>query len=189
MADVGQKFGKLTVIQKLPKGVNLCRCECGSETKVSNTRLPKSTGCRECNLERLRSEKWSDDPAYKCWASMKTRCLNRNHKHYDRYGGRGIKVCDRWVESFQSFLEDMGERPSPNHTIERINHDGDYEPSNCKWMLRRYQNDNTSRTRDVSVDGMSFKTLSKAATHFGIPMPHHTVSTKVSPRGHKFCYS
>lgn len=79
---------------------------------------------------------------YTVWLAMKDRCRNQNNPHYKNYGGRGIKVCDRWSQDFLNFLDDMGERPGPGYSIDRIDNDGDYCPGNCKWATRHEQNIN-----------------------------------------------
>jgi len=81
-------------------------------------------------------------PEYRNWQGMKARCLNPNDKDYPRYGGRGITVCDQWIASFAAFLADMGPRPSPKHSIDRLDNGGNYEPVNCRWATYRQQNNN-----------------------------------------------
>lgn len=81
-------------------------------------------------------------PEYSIWMGMIQRCTNSNNMNYKYYGARGIKVCDRWLLSFRNFLADMGSRPSSEHLIDRINNDGNYEPSNCKWNTSKIQNYN-----------------------------------------------
>lgn len=84
---------------------------------------------------------------------MKLRCSNPNTKGYSRYGGRGIQVCDRWRDSFSAFLADMGPRPSPRHSVERRNNDGNYEPDNCYWATDAEQTRNTRQNRNYTYNG------------------------------------
>lgn len=92
----------------------------------------------------------SRTPENQVWRDMKQRCNNPNAQRYDRYGGRGIKVCERW-ETFKNFYEDMGQRPGKGYSIERINNDGNYEPGNCKWATRAEQSRNTVLTKNAGV--------------------------------------
>jgi hypothetical protein len=92
-------------------------------------------------------------PTYSAWQDIKARCLNANRGCYKRYGGRGIKVCERWEHSFEAFLADMGEKPTA-HTLERKNNDGNYEPGNCRWATRMDQNRNKSNNAVFIISGI-----------------------------------
>jgi hypothetical protein len=84
---------------------------------------------------------------------MKQRCYDQSNKNYFNYGGRGIEICERWLHSFENFLADMGERPSPKHSIDRIDNNGNYEPGNCRWATDLEQANNTRKNRLLTVDG------------------------------------
>jgi len=105
---------------------------------------------------------------YTSWASMKGRCLNKNNPKYDRYGGRGIQVCDAWINDFGRFIADMGLKPSPKHSIDRIDNDGNYEASNCRWAIASTQSNNRSTTRIFCYKRMK-GTLRSFAMHYGVP--------------------
>jgi len=108
----------------------------------------------------------SPSPTYRTWVNMLTRCENPKASQYSSYGGRGISICDRW-HSFESFIGDMGERP-PDCTLDRINNDGNYEPSNCRWASKVEQCRNRASSRAVvRSDGIHFPTLSEAAESVG----------------------
>lgn len=109
----------------------------------------------------------SSNPTYSKYQAMKQRCLNPKHVGWPRYGGRGITVCERWLNSFENFLEDMGESPEGT-SIERKDPDGHYEPDNCRWATVLEQANNKRNNRLVEIDGMTFPSLSKASEHFGI---------------------
>lgn len=95
-------------------------------------------------------------PLYTVWKGIRRRCLNPQAPHFHRYGGRGIRVCDRWRDSFAAFVQDMGERPD-GYTLERLDNDGHYEPQNCRWVSRKDQALNKANTRKVVIGGMEYK--------------------------------
>ena len=97
----------------------------------------------------------SRTPEYKAWQQMKIRCFNPNRKDYSHYGSRGIAVCDRWKNSFENFLADMGLKPTPKHSIDRIDNDGDYQKDNCKWSTRVEQQNNRSSNRLITIEDVT----------------------------------
>lgn len=160
----GQRFGRLTVLQKAEarngKQRWLCMCDCGGRNTVATGSLRsghiQSCGCLYVESRGTRrTHGKSKLPEYRVWKSMITRCENRTRDFWKRYGGRGIYVCDRWRNDFTAFLRDMGPRPSSGHTIERINNDGNYEPDNCRWATYEEQGQNTSRARRITFDGQT----------------------------------
>jgi hypothetical protein len=155
---IGLKFGKWTVIRYVDTQNRLQRfeaqCDCGEKSIQYGSDLRRkvlrSTQCIKCknkkNAIKITKHGLHKTPLYKVWCSMLQRCRNPNNKGYKYYGGRGIKVCKRWSK-FQNFLTDMGDRPE-GMTIERVNNDGDYKPSNCKWVSHK-ENCNNRRNKKI----------------------------------------
>jgi len=94
-------------------------------------------------------------PLYQIWQGMKARCLNPSNKHYANYGGRGIKICDKWINDFNQFVKDMGERPQ-GYSIDRIDNNGDYTPNNCKWSTKKEQQRNRRITKYVTIENVKY---------------------------------
>lgn len=173
----GQVFGRLKVIGKDGfKGGQvawLCQCQCGNTVTVPSYYLGSGTtqscGClqRERASEFSRTHGMSNSREYRIWSAMKTRCSNENRDNYKYYGGRGISVCSRWINSFENFIADMGPCPSDKHSIERKDVNGNYEPGNCYWATQSEQLRNTSRSVRVTWDGRSV-TLKELAEITGV---------------------
>ncbi len=109
----------------------------------------------------------NDTPEHTSWRAMKDRCLNANSDCFRRYGGRGITICERWKTSFANFYADMGDKPSPKHTIERIDNNGNYEPRNCKWATRKEQGRNRNPRKALTINGVT-KSMSDWARESGM---------------------
>lgn len=160
----GQKFHRLYVlgfagVHKNTRSYWWCRCDCQKIVIIDVSKLrnghTKSCGCYKAEIYRgyRRTHGMTKTITYKSFDGMKQRCLNPQDEHYPNYGGRGITVCDRWRNSFENFLADMGERPSKQHSIERKDNNGNYEPDNCKWATATEQSNNRRSSRLLTYNG------------------------------------
>ena len=156
----GKRFGLLIVNEyagkdKYGKSLWRCLCDCGKEiTTLANTLISnKAVSCGSCS-KKARAKPYRKTALYRKYWSMIDRCQNQTSKVWDRYGGRGIKVCDRWRNSFDAFVEDMGV-PKPKMTIERIDNNKGYSPENCKWATMQEQQRNRRDTVKLSFAGQT----------------------------------
>lgn len=145
---IGKRFGRLIVIKfthinKHGQSVWECICDCGAEATVSRSQLisGKTISCGCATLKHGYARRGRIDPTYITWRNMRNRCRKPSNKDYPNYGGRGITVCARWLNSFENFILDMGPKPL-GMTIDRIENDGNYEPGNCKWSTSVEQSHN-----------------------------------------------
>lgn len=173
---LGEKHGRLTITGELPDRPNrrgiairwvMCGCDCGTAKafRLSSVRGGHSASCgcatREAStrllMQRCRTHGQSKTATYHTWAAMVSRCTKPEHKSWPTYGGRGIRVCEAWLHSFEQFVHDMGCRP-PGATLDRIDNRGNYEPSNCRWAGVFAQQRNKSNTVFFTRNGVT-KTL------------------------------
>lgn len=151
----------------------LCQCSCGdiSEYLATRVRNNRVNQCKKCALkiisEKIRSHGMRNTKEYSTWVSMKVRCLHKNAKDFDRYGGRGISVCDEWVKSFEAFFNHVGRAPTKQHSIDRIDNRKGYEPNNVRWATKSEQQRNKSNSIYVS-DGNTVLHINDVAKLLGI---------------------
>jgi len=152
------RYGRLIAIEdvgfKSGKRMWRCLCDCGKEIVTQGAMLTRG-GTRSCGClagENNKTHGKSNSETYRTYSGMKTRCLNKKHRQYSNYGGRGITICDRWIASFENFLADMGERPA-GMTLDRKDNNGNYEPSNCRWATDTEQARNRSSNLFLTYQG------------------------------------
>ncbi len=157
----GQVFGDLTVIERVYPVQKWhivwwsCVCSCGNKRNVRSQDI-RTRRTRSCGKHSRRNpDAASYQPEYAIWRGLINRCENPNVHAFRHYGGRGIKVGKSWRYSYANFLADMGSRPSPKHSVERINNNGNYEPGNCKWATPQEQGNNRRNTRRVFYRGVN----------------------------------
>lgn len=159
---IGRRFGKLTVVREVEQDRHhqrrfQCDCECGKSIVAAGKSLrqgkPKSCGCvKVVRVKHGCARSTGQTKLYRAWMNMRDRCSNPACKKWLYYGGRGIAVCERWQE-FANFAADMGEPPTPAHSIDRIDANGNYEPTNCRWATQSEQMQNMRRNRLLTAFG------------------------------------
>lgn len=158
----GMTFGRLSALECTGRNRHgaamwRCVCSCGESVEVVSYSLvqgtTKSCGCMKHDTPaHNRTHNMTKTPLFRVWASMHNRCNNSNVTCYQSYGGRGIKVCERW-QKFENFLADIGDRPTPKHQIDRIDNDGPYSPENCQWAIPAQQAKNKRNNRFIEANG------------------------------------
>ncbi len=178
---IGEKFGRATVVADAPPAKSgrrrvACQCDCGKvfvcDPRLLRAGQTSSCGClrrervsQECKSRAIHGMARSRE--YTSWVKLRGRCKNPSDKKYAQYGGRGITVCQSWDESFESFLQDMGPKPFPDASVDRIDVNGPYSPENCRWASAKTQSRNKRNNRIVEFNG-EFITLSEACEKAGV---------------------
>lgn len=189
---IGEKYGKLEIIGFDRKEIYthskrnyliyywFCKCECGNIKSISSNSLTSknSVSCGCSKVIRMTTHGKTYTFEYKSWRYMMARCFSTKHKHYKRYGGRGITVCDKWLK-FEGFFEDMGLKPGKEYSIDRINNDLGYYKENCRWATRKTQDNNKSDNVAVinTITGEEYSTINLAAE--AINMKYNTLWNKL----------
>jgi hypothetical protein len=191
--SIGDRFNNLTIIEfktgfrpsGLKKYISVCRCDCGGliEVETHNLKSGNTRWCQKCSSKHKSNHRKTHghsehrkhiEPegyrAYYIWQAIKRRCFNKNDNRFKDYGGRGITVCKRWADNYQNFLSDMGLPPTRNHQIDRIDNNGNYEPSNCRWVTQTQNSRNKRNNRLITAFGKT-QTLVEWEEETGIAAP------------------
>ena len=173
LSIIGKKFNRLLVVEyvKLDKNnraIFKCQCDCGNIKNIigSLVKSGKTKSCGCLHKEKVTTHGMYKTSTYQVWVDMKDRCYNYNNCSYNDYGGRGIFVCDSWLNSFENFYNDMGDKPK-GRSLNRVNNDGWYSPDNCKWSTPKEQNRNMRSNIWITYDNET-KCLSDWADFFNI---------------------
>ena len=170
---VGERFGRLLVTESAvnpdrKKSYWVCKCDCGTvkTVRASELRSGVTVSCGCYKLERIRKHGLYGTPIYRKWASMRARCMYPSQVGYCNYGGRGIKVCDRWM-TFSNFFEDMGDIPKDTPQLDRLDNEGDYDPGNVEWASAKQNANNKRDSVKLEYQGRT-QTVAEWADEIGI---------------------
>jgi hypothetical protein len=164
----GQRFGRLTVLCRdndISPIYWRCQCDCGKSKTILGTSIrdgrARSCGCliAEAAKSRMTKHGKSEISEYRSWESMKNRCFRKTYHSYQRYGGRGITVCEQWINDFAAFYAYIGPKPSKHHSLDRINNNKNYEPGNVRWASKIEQSRNSSKTKIDFIDACAILSL------------------------------
>ena len=199
---MGKTFGRLTVLSRVENNKHrrsrwLCKCSCGKTTIVNGTSLKngntRSCGCLQKELakkllkERNTKHGKTNTRLFRTWLGMKARCLNSRDKNFPQYGGRGITVCDEWLDKengFQNFYEwAMANGYRDDLSIDRIDNDKGYCPDNCRWSSPQTQSENRRCVKAISIDGTEYPSIAAAARAFGVH--HDTLRRRIKKQEEK----
>ncbi len=178
----GQVIGSCVFLYELPTTykygqsyrMGKFKCKCGNEfdNPINNVKKGNTTSCgcvyNESLKNRNKTHGLTYSQEYITWCGMRSRCNSKNSLSYKNYGARGIKVCDRWLKSFENFYADMGQKPTSSHSLDRIDNNGDYCPENCKWVTKSEQANNTRNNVHYTLNEET-KTISQWAEKYNIP--------------------
>lgn len=193
----GRRFGRLVVLGPVGRYIDrsgrsgnlqwLCQCDCapGKTTVVLSNNLKRCTTSCGCRREEVKRDVWKNvfvhggsyRSEYTSWSKIKRRCLVPEDPAYRYYGARGITMCARWRDSFENFYADMGPKPTPKHSVERIDNNGNYEPRNCTWATAIEQGNNRRNSRKVEIFGR-VQTVAQWAREFGVP--RQAITSRIS---------
>ena len=188
---LGKRFGKLVITGftgKRRRGYLVweCLCDCGNIAEIDTGHLKRERPTETCGCSKSRerlslrstTHGMTDTPEWLAWRNMIVRCTDATCDSWRNYGGRGITVCERWMNSFESFIADMGTRPSVTHSLDRYpDQDGNYEPDNCRWATTKVQANNTRRNRFLTYQNKT-QTIMQWADELGIK--YSTISSRLA---------
>jgi hypothetical protein len=176
----GDDYHRWVLVEFLPKPSRWrCRCACGTVGEVSTEQMNRGRR-KSCGCHRKLTPEGMEYADRKVWLSMINRCTSEKCKYYKNYGGRGITICNRWLNSYDNFLADMGRRPSEKYSLDRVDNDKGYSPENCRWATKKEQSRNRRVNHLITHNGRT-QTIAAWAEELGVP--DTTLHSRLKKRG------